>query len=145
MRDGRGHALGARAIPRRGQEVVRPRARARLARLLAARILCPLGVSAIAAASGILVAAPANAAETDSAVLVCGSTEVTVTGFGRGQVLFVAGSTQRFIVTFAQLAGGPVLFEAPGHNDSDRVVTCTTTSPVTSRSFVFRGFFTRQP
>jgi len=97
---------------------------------------------AVAAASAVLVATPAEAAKTESAVLTCGSSEFTVTGFGRGQVLFVTGTTQRFIVTFAQLTTGEVVFEAPGSDAKDDVVACTATSPVSKRSFIFRGFFT---
>ncbi len=104
------------------------------------RALCT--AAAIVAASAVLAASPADAAETDSAVLTCGSTQYTVTGFGRGQVLFVTGTTQRFIVTFAQLTTGEVVFEAPGQDAKNDIVTCTATSPDSGRSFIFRGFFT---
>lgn len=86
-------------------------------------------------------AAPASAGETDTAVLTCGSETFVVSGFGRGQVLFVEGTTRRFVVTFAQFDNGTVVFEAPGQNKNDSVVTCTTTAP-SGRSFTFRGFFT---
>jgi len=107
------------------------------------RHLRALGTAAaIAATSALLGAAPAEAGKTDSAVLTCGSTQYTVTGFGRGQVLFVTGTTQRFIVTFAQFNPGQVVFEAPGQKAKNDIVTCTATSPATGRSFIFRGFFT---
>lgn len=99
--------------------------------------------AAISAASLALGAAPAQAGETESAVLACGSAgDFTVTGFGRGQVLFVTGTTQRFIVTFAQLEDGRVVFEAPGQRKNENVVTCTTSSPISGRTFTFQGFFT---
>jgi len=107
------------------------------------RHLRALGTAvAIATASALLGAAPAEAGKTESGVLMCGSTQYTVTGFGRGQVLFVTGTTQRFIVTFAQFTTGEVVFEARGQRAKNDIVTCTTTSPITDRSFIFRGFFT---
>ncbi len=51
-------------------------------------------------------------------------------------------STQRFIVTFAQLSGGGVIFEAPGQVNKESVVMSTETSPATDRALIFRGFFT---
>ena len=102
---------------------------------------------AVAAVAGPLVltaaAAPAVAAPTESALLTCaGSDPVAVTGFGRGQVLQVVGSNEVFVVTFAQLESGRVVFNNPGLADARDVVACTTTSPISGTSFTFRGFFT---
>jgi hypothetical protein len=104
-------------------------------------------LGAVGAIAGPIVvlaatAAPALATPTESAQLDCGAVQYEVTGFGRGQVLHVVGSTSTFVVTFAQLASGRVVFDNPGLADARDVVTCTTTSPVTGTSFMFRGFFT---
>ena len=107
-----------------------------------------LTLAAVAALAGPLVltgaaAAPAGAAPTESALLTCaGLDPVAVTGFGRGQVLQVVGSNEVFVVTFAELASGRVVFDNPGLVDARDVVTCTTTSPVSGTAFTFRGFFT---
>ncbi len=108
------------------------------------RVAALCASAALSAASLAGSSAPAGATETDTAVLTCGAATYPVSGFGRGQVLFVTGSTQRFIVTFAQLDDGRVVFEAPGQAQNESVVTCTTSSPVTGRTFTFRGFFTPQ-
>lgn len=105
-----------------------------------------MGLAAVAAIAGPLLltaaAAPAVAAPTASAALKCGSAQHEVTGFGRGQVLQVVGSNDVFVVTFAQIASGRVVFDNPGLADAGDVVTCTSTAPVSGTSFVFRGFFT---
>ena len=91
----------------------------------------------------IAAAAPAMGAPTESALLVCeGSAPVAVTGFGRGQVLQVVGSNDVFVVTFAELESGRIVFNNPGLADAGDVVTCTTRSPVSGTSFIFAGFFT---
>jgi hypothetical protein len=70
-----------------------------------------------------------------------GQTQYEVTGFGRGQVLKVVDSPSNFVVTYAQLGGGQVLFDNPGQRDAGDIVTCTTTAP-SGTSYTFRGFFT---
>jgi len=102
-----------------------------------------LGACACAAAAVVplVLAAPAHAAPTPSAALVCGTTTVDVTGFGRGQVLQVVDSTQVFVVTRAEIAGR-VVFDAPGQEGKVDVVRCTTTSPASGTEFTFSGFFT---
>lgn len=103
-------------------------------------------LAAVAALAGPLVltvatAAPVMAAATESASLQCGSAEYEVTGFGRGQVLQVVDSNDVFVVTFAQLGSGQVVFNNPGLADAGHIVTCTTTAP-SGTPFIFRGFFT---
>lgn len=93
------------------------------------------------ATAAVAVASPAVAAPTESAPLDCGGTVVDVTGFGRGQVLHVVGSTTRFVVTRA-VTGGTVVFEAPGQAGTADLVSCTVTSPGSERQFLFEGFFT---
>lgn len=93
-----------------------------------------------AVTSTLALVTPAQAASTDSADLVCGDTTVTVSGFGRGQVLHVVGQAGTFIVTRAA-SGDDVLFEAPGQAGKADIVTCATTSP-SGRAFMFQGFFT---
>jgi hypothetical protein len=95
---------------------------------------------ATVATSAVGLAGPAQAASTNAAELVCGDTTVTVTGFGRGQVLHVVEGAGTFIVTLA-VSGGRTLFEAPGQTGKADVVTCATTSP-SGRDFTFQGFFT---
>ena len=88
------------------------------------------------------VAAPAAAAPTPSAALVCDSGTYTVTGFGRGQALHVVDSTARFVPMHVELAdSGTAVFDAPGHADQ-ATETCTATSPESGRAFTFTGFFT---
>ena len=101
--------------------------------------------TALATAALCCVAAPAAAAPTPPAELVCDSGTYTVTGFGRGQVLHVVGSTARFVPTHVELTdSGRVVFDAPGQ--ADRATdTCTATSPLPGgRTFSFTGFFTPQ-
>ncbi len=98
--------------------------------------------AAIAAASAALVAGSAEAAETASAPLTCESGEYIASGFGRGQVLFLAGTTQRFIPSFVQRPTGEVLFEAPGQGAREDLVTCTATSPISNSPLIYQGFFT---
>jgi hypothetical protein len=76
-------------------------------------------------------------------VLKCGKKiSVSVTGFGRGQVLHVVDSNADFIVTTATLTeSGVTVFDIPGQNSDADIVTCTTTSPSGTR-YTFRGFFT---
>ena len=106
-----------------------------------------MSLAAVAAVAGPLVmtpaAAPAMAAPTESALLMCvGSEPIEVTGFGRGQVLQVVGSNDVFVVTFAQLTkSGKVVFNNPGLTSGPDIITCTTTTP-SETSFLFRGFFT---
>ncbi len=100
-------------------------------------LFCALATVAISALGS---AVPAQAASTDSAELVCGDTTVTVTGFGRGQVLHVVGDAYTFIVTRA-VSGDAVLFDNPGQAAKADIVTCVTTSP-SGRAFTFQGFFT---
>lgn len=97
--------------------------------------------SAAVAAVPLVLAAPANAAPTAAALLVCGDRAVEVTGFGRGQVLHVEDSTEAFVVTRAEVAGS-VVFDAPGQQGLADVVRCTTTSPISRTHFTFVGFFT---
>lgn len=105
-------------------------------------ILRRLG-SAVAVSTTVLVVAalPANAAPTESATLHCGTSQLQVTGFGRGQVLHVTDSKSRFIVTRAELESGQTVFIAPGHTGADNIVSCTVTSP-SGTFFAFEGFFT---
>ena len=100
--------------------------------------------AAVAVASVTLAVGPAAAAETQSAPLVCDNGRTaTVTGFGRGQVFHVVGTNENYVVTSARLSTGELLFEAPGaERGRTNLVTCTTTSPVSGTSYVFRGFFT---
>lgn len=100
-------------------------------------------VAAIAGPLSLTAAAvPAVAAPTGPAPLTCGSEQYEVTGFGRGQVLQVVGSNRVFVVTRAQLASGPVVFDNPGLANGAGIVDCTATSPISGTSFIFRGFFT---
>lgn len=99
-----------------------------------------LSAVGIGVAAVLSVAAPASAAPTASAVLVCGRSAVPVDGFGRGQVLHVVGSPTNFVVTRAVLADGTVVFDSPAAADRTTVV-CTTTAPAGSR-YTFTGFFT---
>lgn len=103
----------------------------------------PLAACACAtvAAVPLVLAAPAHAAPTASAPLVCDSRTVEVTGFGRGQVFQVVGSTETFIVTRAE-AAGRLVFDNPGQKGMADIVQCTTTSPVSGTNFTFLGFFT---
>ena len=98
--------------------------------------------AATALATGVLVT-PAQAAETESSVLKCDNNiKVSVTGFGRGQVLHVVGSNTDFIVTTATLTRtGVTVFDMPGQDSNADIVTCTTTSPSGTR-YTFEGFFT---
>lgn len=102
-------------------------------------------LAAVAAIAGplslISAAAPAVAAPTESAELDCGSAQYEVKGFGRGQVLRVVGSNSNFVVTFAALASGKVVFDNPGLTSGGDIVSCTTTTPA-GTAFSFRGFFT---
>jgi len=93
----------------------------------------------LTAAGVALTAAPSVAAPTEAATLACTTGTHTVTGFGRGQVLHVEGSTQRFVPTHVRRADGTVLFAAPGGPVTD---TCTATSPVSGSTLTFDGFFT---
>lgn len=97
--------------------------------------------AALSATVLVLGALPANAAATGSATLRCGTSQVEVTGFGRGQVLHVSDSTSRFVVTRAELESGQVVFVAPGHTGAEDIVSCTVTSP-SGTAFAFDGFFT---
>ncbi len=104
-------------------------------------------LAAVAAIAGLMVvlttaAGPAMASPTESAQLDCGSVRYDVTGFGRGQVLQIVGSNSNFVVTFAELASGKVVFNNPGMTDADDIITCTTTTPGTGTFFTFRGFLT---
>ncbi len=104
-------------------------------------------LTAVAAIAGPMVvlttaAAPAMASPTESAQLDCGTVQYEVTGFGWGQVLQVVGSNSNFVVTFAELASGEVVFNNPGMTDADDIITCTTTTPGTKTFFTFRGFLT---
>jgi hypothetical protein len=66
-----------------------------------------------------------------------------VTGFGRGQVLHLVGSTEQLVVTFAQRQpSGQVVFDNPGLGDTPDLLTCSTTSPITGQAFTVRGFLT---
>jgi hypothetical protein len=98
--------------------------------------------AATALATGVLVT-PAQAAETESSVLRCGKKmTVSVTGFGRGQVLHVVDSNTDFIVTTAILTeSGVTVFDIPGQDSDADIVTCTTTSPSGTR-YTLKGFFT---
>jgi hypothetical protein len=95
-------------------------------------------------AAGLLGnSAVATAAEKEQAVLTCGNQQYLVSGFGRGQVLHVVGSTSNYVVTYARLEpDGPVLTDIKGQRDKRDIVTCTATSPLSGRSFTFKGFFT---
>jgi len=99
-------------------------------------LVTALGLSA---ACLVLTAAPAAAAPTESALLSCTSGTYTVTGFGRGQVLHVEGSQQRFLPMEVRRADGTVLFRARGGTVTD---TCTATSPASGSTLTFLGFFT---
>ncbi len=102
-----------------------------------------IAAASIALSPAALSAGPAHAAATDSSVLTCGATSYEVTGFGRGQVLHVVGGVNVFVVTFAQLVhSDQVVFDNPGLSDVQDLVTCTATSPISDRTFIFRGFFT---
>jgi hypothetical protein len=90
---------------------------------------------------GLSLVPPAHAAPTDPATLVCeGREEVQVTGFGRGQVLQLVGSTQTFVVTRA-VTGGVTVFDNPGQARRADLVDCTTTTP-RGTDYEFTGFFT---
>ena len=95
---------------------------------------------------GILgMPAIANAKPTEEAVLTCGDQEFLVSGFGRGNVLHVSGSTTNYVVTFAQVESepdGPIIIDIKGQRDKEDIITCSATSPITSRTFIFQGFFT---
>jgi hypothetical protein len=101
-------------------------------------------LSCVLATGALVLTTPAHAAPTPSAPLVCDGAAVDVTGFGRGQVLHVVGTEQRFIVTRAETATAGVVFEAPGQAGRDDVVSCSVTSP-SGREFLFEGFFTPRP
>lgn len=101
------------------------------------KLVLPVAVGA--AAVGVLaVFTPAQAAETESAVLTCGSASYVVTGFGRGTPLKLSSSNSNYIVKYARLEpSGQVVQDKPGTN----LVECTTTSP-SGQAYTFRGNFT---
>lgn len=95
----------------------------------------------LAVGLSLVPAGTAYAGQTPVALLVCNSgMTVSVTGFGRGTPLKVAGSTSNFVVKSAS-TGGQVLLDLPITGNKD-AVTCTTTSPMSGIAYTFRGFFT---
>lgn len=75
--------------------------------------------------------------------MTCGDTQYVVSGFGRGEPLHVSGGTSNYVVTYARVGpDGPVIIDIPGQRDRADVVTCSATSPISGRTFIFEGFFT---
>ena len=98
---------------------------------------------AVAVAVAALGAGPALAAEAE-ATLTCGSDAYPISGFSRGQVFHVVGSTSEFVVTQAQIVsaeGTRTVFDNPGQAGRADILTCTTISP-RGTSYIFNGFFT---
>jgi hypothetical protein len=100
---------------------------------------------AVAAATALALGAfptSAEAAETEAADLLCSDRNVSVTGFGRGQVLHVVNGTESFIVTSAvNNETRQTLMDIPGQRNRTGIVTCTTTTPA-GTNYTFTGFFT---
>lgn len=95
-----------------------------------------------AAALALSFPASAHAAQTEASTLSCANgVSVSVTGFGRGEVLHVVGSTSNFVVTSAvnDLTGQTVI-DVPGQNRNN-VVACKTITP-SGTHYTFKGFFT---
>ena len=102
------------------------------------RTLAVAGATALATCG---LPTSAHAAQTEASELKCPGTTVSVTGFGRGEVMHVVGSNANFVVTSAVNAAGQTLIDVPGQRDRSRIVTCTTTSPW-GTDYTFEGFFT---
>ena len=105
-----------------------------------------LVVSGSLAVSLLGIVPTAQAKPNPEAILSCGSQQYTVNGFGRGEALHVVGSTTNYVVTYAEIISGSgtgnVVTDIKGQQGKEDIVTCTATSPVTERTFRFKGFFT---
>jgi len=100
-------------------------------------------VLAATASVSIAMTAPADAAETESGLLVCGSTSYVVTGYGRGTPLKLTTSTGNYVVKYARIEpSGEVVSDVRGQDGRADLVTCTTTVPSSGRGYTFQGFFT---
>jgi hypothetical protein len=92
------------------------------------------------------LASPASAKPTAEATMVCGSESFTVSGFGRGEALKISGTNTNYVLTYAEVIAGPdtgaVIINVKGQRNSEDIVTCNATSPLSGRTYLYRGFFT---
>ena len=88
----------------------------------------------------------AQAKPNPEAILSCGSQHYTVNGFGRGTPLHIVGSSTNYVITYAEVISGPgtgdVIIDVKGQRNKENIVTCTVKSPLSERTFLFKGFFT---